>query len=91
MSDTVSFGVIGCGLMAKLLRHNNVDSLKIGVGMMTRGEVALIVAQRGLAVGIIDSVYFTSVILLIICSSILTPIILKVLYAKDEKTIPAEN
>jgi Kef-type K+ transport system membrane component KefB len=83
--------IIGCGLMAKLLRHSSLDSLKVGVGMMTRGEVALIVAQRGLAVGIIDSVYFTSVILLIICSSILTPIILKVLYAKDEKTIPAEN
>ncbi len=83
--------IIGCGLMAKLLRHNSLDSLKVGVGMMTRGEVALIVAQRGLAVGIIDSVYFTSVILLIICSSILTPIILKVLYAKDEKTIPAES
>ena len=77
--------IIGCGLVGKLLKHSWSDSLKIGVGMMTRGEVALIVAQKGLAEGMIDSVYFTSVILLIIVSSISTPIILKLLYSRDEK------
>ena len=75
--------IIGCGLMAKLCRFRFQDSLKIGVGMMTRGEVALIVAQKGLSVGLLTPVYFTSVILLIIVSSISTPIILKVLYARD--------
>lgn len=75
--------IIGCGLMAKLCRHNWVDSAKIGVGMMARGEVALIVSQKGLAVGMISPVYFTSVILLIIVSSILSPIILKFLYSKS--------
>ncbi len=77
--------IIGCGLMAKICRFSASDSLKIGVGMMTRGEVALIVAQKGLSVGMLSPVYFTSVILLIIVSSISTPIILKVLYAKDGK------
>ena len=77
--------VVGCGLVAKLLKYNNSDALKIGVGMMTRGEVALIVAQRGLKAEIIDSKYFTAVILLIVVSSILTPIILKAIYASDEK------
>ncbi len=76
--------IIGCGLMAKICRFSNKDSLKIGVGMMTRGEVALIVAQKGLSVGLLTSVYFTAVILLIIVSSISTPIILKILYAKDK-------
>lgn len=74
--------VVGCGLAGRLCRFNWPDSLKIGVGMMTRGEVALIVAQKGLSVGLLTSVYFTSVILLIIISSVATPIILKVLYAK---------
>lgn len=77
--------IVGCGLMAKLCRFNFSDSLKVGVGMMTRGEVALIVAQKGLSVGLLTSVYFTSVILLIIVSSITTPIILKVLYARDKQ------
>lgn len=76
--------IVGCGLMARLCRFNMSDSLKIGVGMMTRGEVALIVSQKGLSVGLLSPVYFTSVILLIIASSVLTPIILKVLYAKDK-------
>lgn len=75
--------IVGCGLMAKLCKFKTIDSLKIGVGMMTRGEVALIVAQKGLSVGLLTPIYFTSVILLIIVSSISTPIILKLLYAKE--------
>lgn len=78
--------IIGCGLMAKICRFKVADSLKIGVGMMTRGEVALIVAQKGLSVGLLTPVYFTAVILLIIVSSISTPIILKILYSKDKAT-----
>ncbi|MBP5733422.1 MAG: cation:proton antiporter, partial [Lachnospiraceae bacterium] len=78
--------IIGCGLMAKLCKFSVKDSLKVGVGMMTRGEVALIVSQKGLSVGLLTPVYFTAVILLIIASSISTPIILKLLYSKDPKT-----
>lgn len=76
--------IIGCGLMAKICRFKGSDCLKIGVGMMTRGEVALIVSQKGLSVGLLTPVYFTAVILLIIISSICTPIVLKILYAKDK-------
>ena len=75
--------IIGCGLMSRLCRFSWADSLKVGVGMMTRGEVALIVSQKGLSVGLVEPVYFTAVILLIIVSSISTPVILKLLYAKD--------
>ena len=72
--------VIGCGLTAKVMGYNMNESLKVGVGMMTRGEVALIVAQKGLSVGMLDEKYFASVILLIIVSSVTTPIVLKILY-----------
>ncbi len=77
--------IIGCGLIAKVCKFNFNESLKIGVGMMTRGEVALIVAQKGLSVELLSPVYFTAVILLIIVSSISTPIILKLLFARDKK------
>lgn len=83
--------IIGCGLMAKVCRFNWNDSLKIGVGMMTRGEVALIVAQKCLSVGMITSEFFTAVILLIIVSSVATPIILKALFNKDSEVAVAEN
>jgi len=76
--------IIGCGLTAKIMKYSWKDSLKVGVGMMTRGEVALIVAQKGLKAGMLDSKYTASVILLIIVSSISTPLIMKQLY-KGEK------
>ena len=72
--------VLGCGLTAKIMGYSFSESLKVGVGMMTRGEVALIVAQKGLSEGMLESKYFASVILLIIVSSITTPIVLKLLY-----------
>jgi Kef-type K+ transport system membrane component KefB len=75
--------VIGCGSISRLLGFNGTDSLKIGCGMMTRGEVALIVAQRGLAAGLLEHAFFTAVILLIIVSSIATPILLKAIYSRD--------
>lgn len=81
--------VIGCGLTAKLAKNSWKDSLKVGVGMMTRGEVALIVASKGLNVGLMDQKYFVAVILLIICSSVVTPIILKLLYKGDP--LPSEE
>ncbi len=75
--------IIGCGAIARVMGIRGYDVLKVGVGMMTRGEVALIVMQKGIDVGMIDPNYSTPVILLIITSSIVTPIILKLLYAKD--------
>ncbi len=80
--------IIGCSLTAKACKFSFPDSIKIGVGMMTRGEVALIVAQKGLSCGIISNEYFTPVIVLIMVSSIATPIVLKMLFSKDEKRKP---
>ncbi len=74
--------IIGCGLVSKCFGYRWTDCLKIGVGMMTRGEVALIITNKGLGLGIIDSSYFTAVILLIIVSSIVTPVLLKLLFNK---------
>ena len=76
--------IIGCGLVSKCFKYSWLDCLKIGAGMMTRGEVALIITNKGLGLGIIDSSYFTAVILLIIVSSIVTPIVLKLLFGKTD-------
>lgn len=79
--------IIGCGMVSKLSGYTKTDSLIVGIGMMTRGEVALIVAQKGLSVGLLDPLYFTPVIILIIVSSILTPIFLKILFNKREEPV----
>ncbi|MBP1561457.1 MAG: cation:proton antiporter [Oscillospiraceae bacterium] len=81
--------IIGCGGISRLFGYKGKDCLKIGVGMMTRGEVALIVSQKGLAVGLLNSTYFAAVILLIICSSVATPILLKLLYKGEDDDTPA--
>ncbi|MFA9463209.1 MAG: cation:proton antiporter [Velocimicrobium sp.] len=83
--------IVGCGITSKLIGFSKKDSMKIGAGMMTRGEVALIVSQKGLSVGLLDASYFTSVILLIVISSIVTPIVLKVLYHGENSEDPIET
>ena len=80
--------IIGCGLMAKLCKFSFHDALICGIGMMTRGEVALIVSQKGLSVGLISPVYFSAVILLILVSSVATPVLLKLLFAKSSANQP---
>ena len=79
--------VVGCGLAAKICGYDMTDSLRIGAGMMTRGEVALIVAQKGLTAGVLDSTYFPAVILLIIVSSVITPVVLKLLFSKGKQAV----
>ncbi|MCQ2577203.1 MAG: cation:proton antiporter [Treponema sp.] len=69
--------MIGCGGVSRLLKYSWKESYQIGLGMMVRGEVALIVATKGLSTNLIDPKYFTAVILLIIVSSMLVPILLK--------------
>lgn len=76
--------IIGCGFAAKVTKHTWRESLISGIGMMTRGEVALVVTQKGLDSGLISAEYFAPVIVLIIFSSITAPILLKVLFT-DKK------
>lgn len=78
--------IIGCGAGAKLCGYSWSESAKVGFGMMARGEVVLIIAQKGIDNGIIDAMYMPAVILLIIISSLMTPICLKLLYRKNNTT-----
>lgn len=77
--------VIGCGLGAKLCGYANQESLRIGVGMISRGEVALIVANNGIAAGLMKEEFFGPVVLMVIATTILTPIFLKLVYRGKEK------
>lgn len=81
----VASKVIGCGLGAKLCGYSGQDSLRIGVGMISRGEVALIVANNGIAAGLMREDFFGPVVLMVIATTILTPILLKLVYRGKEK------
>lgn len=67
--------VVGCGLGAKLCRYSNQDALRIGVGMISRGEVALIVANNGIAAGLMKEEFFGPVVLMVIATTILLSLI----------------
>ena len=74
--------IIGCGLGAKLCGYNNMESIQIGSGMITRGEVTLIIASKGLALGLMSSYFLTPVILMVVFTSIFTPILLKIVFSR---------
>lgn len=84
--------LIGCGGLSRAFGYSWKDSARIGVGMIARGEVALIVTQKGIEAGLIAEKYLAIVVLLVLVSSILLPILMKVLY-KGEDSLPplAEN
>ena len=70
--------ILGCGLGAKLCKFDNKEALSIGIGMVSRGEVALIVAQKGSQVGLIKSDLFPPIVIVVIVTTLLTPILLEV-------------
>jgi Kef-type K+ transport system membrane component KefB len=76
--------IIGCTLAARISKFNWRHSFQVGVGMIARAEVALIVANQGFRMGLISNETFTSVVLLVVISTIVTPPILKMLF-KHEK------
>ena len=81
--------VIGCGLGAKFCRYTNKEALQIGVGMISRGEVALIVAQKGYQCGMLDDRFFAPIVLVVIVTTLITPILLKLVMHDKQSEQPA--
>jgi len=72
--------VLGSGLGARLAGFGGRDSLRMGVGMTSRGEVGLIVASVGLSGGLVTEGTFASVVLMVLATTLVTPVFLKLLY-----------
>ena len=81
--------IIGCGLGAKVCGYKNFQALRIGVGMISRGEVALIVASKGAAVGLMSNNIMGPIIIVVVITTIITPILLKPVFNKE--IIPIEG
>ncbi len=71
--------VVGCFTGAKICKFDNFTALAIGTGMVARGEVSLIVAQKGEEAGLLDASLFPAVVIVVILTTLLTPILLKIL------------
>lgn len=82
--------VVGCGIAAKWCKFTNKESLQIGTGMVSRGEVALIVANKGQALGLVSTTLFTPIIIMVVLTTILSPILLKIAF-KGDNSPPADE
>ena len=77
--------IVGCGVGARICKFDKHESLQIGVGMISRGEVALIVASKGSALGLIGTQFIGPVIIVVIVTTIITPILLKPVFLIGEE------
>ncbi|NGT58390.1 cation:proton antiporter [Clostridium perfringens] len=79
--------VLGCALGAKLCKYSNREAIQIGTGMISRGEVALIVANKGIAMGLMLSEFLAPVVIVVVVTTIVTPILLKVVFNNKSKSV----
>lgn len=78
--------VVGCGVGAKACKYSNKDCVRIGAGMVSRGEVALIVAAKGNAIGLISADLMGPIVIVVVITTIISPILLKMTFGeKDHK------
>ena len=75
--------LIGTGLPSLLFLKNKARSMRVGIGMVSRGEVGLIVAGVGVSSGALTNDIYTAVIIMVAATTIITPIWLKIAYKKD--------
>ena len=83
--------VIGCGLGARLCGFRGDECIQVGTGMACRGEVALIVANRGLSMGVLSQTMMTPIIITVVGCAILTPILLKLVFRNKKEVVPQES
>jgi Kef-type K+ transport system membrane component KefB len=81
----VTTKLFGCGLPAMYFLKSKSAGMKVGIGMISRGEVGLIVAGVGVTTGILTSEVYSTIIIMVVVTTIITPIWLKLEYRKDQK------
>lgn len=80
----VATKLFGCALGGKICGYSTKECFQIGAGMISRGEVALIVAKKGESCGLMDPKLFGPLVIVVVLTTIIAPIILKILFAKDK-------
>ncbi|GAB6614759.1 MULTISPECIES: cation:proton antiporter [Bacillus] len=83
--------LIGCGLGARMTGFDAKSSAIIGAGMVSRGEVALIIAGTGLSSGLLAQDYFTAIVIVVILTTMITPPMLKYTFGAKDKAMKASK
>ncbi|MEX0417408.1 MULTISPECIES: cation:proton antiporter [Bacillus] len=83
--------LIGCGFGARITGFDAKSSAIIGAGMVSRGEVALIIAGTGLSSGLLAQDYFTAIVIVVILTTMITPPMLKYTFGAKDKAVKASK
>ncbi|OUO77354.1 sodium:proton antiporter [Blautia sp. An249] len=83
--------ILGCGLGAKMCHFKNKDCVRVGVGMISRGEVALIVASKGNSIGLMSQSLLGPVVIVVVLTTIVAPVFLKIAFTSRKKGGSAES
>jgi Kef-type K+ transport system membrane component KefB len=79
----ISTKLIGCGLPSLIFLKDKTKSMRVGIGMISRGEVGLIVAGVGVTTGVLSTDIYTAIIIMVAVTTIITPVWLKKIYQKE--------
>jgi Kef-type K+ transport system membrane component KefB len=79
--------LIGCGMPSMIFLKDRSKAMKVGIGMISRGEVGLIIAGVGVSSGALATDTYTSIIIMVAATTIITPIWLKIMHKKEEQAI----
>ncbi len=83
--------LFGCGIPAMILMKDRVLGMRVGIGMISRGEVGLIVAGVGISSGILTSDVYSTIVIMVAVTTIITPVWLKMEYRKEQKKNKAKE
>ncbi|QDI88383.1 cation:proton antiporter [Candidatus Nitrosopumilus sp. SW] len=78
--------LLGCGLPAMFFLKSKAQGMRVGIGMISRGEVGLIVAGVGVTAGVLTSEVYSTIVIMVAVTTIITPIWLKMEYRKEQKS-----
>jgi len=78
---------LGCGLFARLFGFSTGESIRVGVGMISRGEVGLIAAGYGLANGIIGRDVFSASVIMVLATTMVTPPLLRLTFPRPPRPV----
>lgn len=79
--------VAGCGIAARISGFSTREALQVGVGMISRGEVGLIVAQIGREKGLLDQTTYAAMVLMVLVSTVITPLLLRLSFPRVSDSI----
>jgi len=91
LSSFLPSKLLGCGLPASMFLRDKLNAMKSRIGIISRGEVGLIVAGIGVSLGVLSTEVYTTIIIMIAVTTLMTPLWLKKVYSNESPNSNGQN